>query len=180
MTSAARPAVLAIVGWTNSGKTTLLERLVAHFTAAGLTVSTIKHAHHDLDVDQPGRDTWRHRQAGAREVILATSARTVVFHEHRNEPPPTLDGLLARLEPCDLVLVEGFKHAPGPKLEVRRRAGGKPPIADADPDVIAVASDQPIGGLQVPTFDLDDIGSIARFVAKRILGVGPAPFKSNV
>ncbi|MFW5833012.1 MAG: molybdopterin-guanine dinucleotide biosynthesis protein B [Pseudomonadota bacterium] len=156
--------VLGIIGWQNSGKTTLVERLVQHFGETGLRVSTIKHAHHDVDVDQPGKDSWRHRQAGAVEVVLATARRTMSIHELRGAPEPSLDALVARLRPVDLVLVEGFKSHDHPKLEVSRAATRQPLRAWDDPSVLAVASDYLPEGLHRPHFPLDDVAAIARFV----------------
>jgi molybdopterin-guanine dinucleotide biosynthesis protein MobB len=163
-----RPAVIGIVGWKDNGKTTLVERLVAHLVARGLKVSTIKHTHHATDLDRPGKDTWRHRAAGATEVVLASSARYAILHELRHEPEPELDGLLARMAPADLVIVEGFKRFPHPKIEVHRAARGTPLIARDDPTVIAVASDEPLAGLAVPVLDLDDIPAIARLIGERL------------
>jgi len=133
--------VFGVIGWKNSGKTTLVERLVAEITARGLTVSTIKHAHHSVDVDQPGRDSFRHREAGAHEVILASPRRMALMRELRGAPEPGLADLLARLTPVDLVLVEGFKRETHAKIEAHRRATGKALIASGDKTVLAVASD---------------------------------------
>jgi len=132
--------VLGIVGWSGSGKTTLLEALLPLLRTEGLTVSTIKHAHHGFDMDRPGKDTYRHREAGAREVLVASGTRWALLHEIQGEEP-TLPTLLTKLEPVDLVLVEGFKAHPFPKLEVHRPALGKPPIWPDAPDILAVASD---------------------------------------
>ena len=160
--------VFGVVGWKNNGKTTLVERLVAHLTAGGYRVSTVKHAHHEVDLDQPGKDTWRHREAGAREVVLATARRWAVIHELRGEAEPALDELLAWMTPVDLVVVEGFKRFPHPKLEVHRRERGTPLLARDDPSVVAVATDEPVQGLHVPQFGLDDVAGIARFVLDRL------------
>ena len=151
------------MGWKNSGKTGLVERLVADITARGFTVSTIKHAHHDVDLDQPGKDTWRHRQAGAQEVVMASAHRYAILHETRGAEPG-LGDLLARLAPVDLVLVEGYKRDSHPKIEVLRAATGQPLIQPGDPTVSAVASDAGLAGLGVPHFDLDDTAAIADFV----------------
>ena len=129
--------MFGVVGWKNNGKTTLVERLVAHLTALGYRVSTVKHAHHEVELDQPGKDTWRHREAGAEEVVLATARRWAVLHELRGAPEPTLDALLARMTPVDLVIVEGFKRFPHPKLEVHRRERGTPLLADEDGTIVA-------------------------------------------
>jgi molybdopterin-guanine dinucleotide biosynthesis protein MobB len=160
--------VIGVVGWKNNGKTTLVVRLVEHLTAAGWRVSTVKHAHHEVDLDQPGKDTWRHREAGAREVVLATARRWAVIHELRDEPEPSLATLLDRLTPVDLVLVEGFKRFLHPKLEVHRRARGTPLLARDDPSIVAVASDAPLAGLALPRFDLDDVPGIAAFILQRV------------
>ncbi|MBN8926345.1 MAG: molybdopterin-guanine dinucleotide biosynthesis protein B [Rhodospirillales bacterium 69-11] len=133
--------VLGVVGWSGSGKTTLLEAVIPVLSAAGHSVSTVKHAHHGFDMDRPGKDTYRHREAGAREVLVATAARWALLHEVVG-PEPELPALLSRLQPVDLVLVEGFKSHPFPKLEVHRPTVGKPPIWPSDPDILAVASDE--------------------------------------
>ncbi|MFO1047216.1 MAG: molybdopterin-guanine dinucleotide biosynthesis protein B [Geminicoccaceae bacterium] len=158
--------VFGVVGWKNNGKTTLVERLVAHLTAEGMRVSTVKHAHHEVDLDQPGKDTWRHREAGAEEVVLATARRWAVIHELRGAAEPSLDELLARMTPVDLVLVEGFKRFPHPKLEVHRRERGTPLLAAEDPSIVGVASDEPLPAIALPQFQLDDIAAIARFVVE--------------
>jgi molybdopterin-guanine dinucleotide biosynthesis protein B len=160
--------VLGIAGWSGSGKTTLLAKLIPVLIGRGLRVSTIKHAHHEFDVDQSGKDSWRHREAGATEVLVSSSRRWALMHEHRGAAEPSLDMLLAKLEPVDLVLVEGFKRDPHPKLEVWRAETGKPPLYPEDPAIIAVASD---GGLIDLGTDparlrlaIDDIEAIADFV----------------
>jgi molybdopterin-guanine dinucleotide biosynthesis protein MobB len=155
--------VWGITGWKNTGKTTLTERLVAHFTASGLTVSTIKHAHHDTDVDQPGRDSYRHRAAGASEVIVASPHRWALMHELRGADEPPLSDLLARLSPVDLVLIEGYKTGPHPKVEAYRAAAGRPLLAPGN-TIRAVATDTPLPDLGLPTFDLDDTAAIAAFI----------------
>lgn len=153
--------VIGVVGWKNNGKTTLVVRLVEHLVARGLKVSTVKHAHHSIDLDQPGKDSWRHREAGAREVVLATSRRWILMHELRDEAEPPLAELLAKLEPVDLVIVEGFKGTSLPKIEVHRGIRGTGLIAAADRDVVAVASDVALPDIDVPVIDLDDIPAIA-------------------
>lgn len=165
--------VFGIVGWKNNGKTTVVERLVSHLTASGYRVSTVKHAHHAVDLDQPGKDTWRHRVAGAHEVVLATARRWAVIHELRDEAEPSLDALLARMAPVDLVIVEGFKRFPHPKLEVHRSERRTPLLARDDPSIVALATDEPFPDLAVPQLDLDDISGIARLILQ-ILEV-PAP-----
>lgn len=164
----ARPGVIGIVGWKNNGKTTLIERLVTHFTAEGLVVSTIKHTHHAADLDRPGKDTFRHRMAGAREVVLASSARFAILHELRGAPEPELDVLLERMAPVDLVIVEGFKRFAHPKIEVHRRDRGTPLLARTEPSILAVASDEPLEGLTVPVLSLDDVAGIAAVIRSRL------------
>lgn len=163
--------VIGIVGWKNNGKTTLVERLVRAFCQRGLRVSTVKHAHHSVDIDQPGKDSHRHREAGAAEVVLATARRWALIHELRDEPEPPLEAILARMAPVDLVIVEGFKRSPHPKIEVHRRERGTPLFALEDPSVIAVASDEPLPDLAVPVLGLDDIEAIAQLVIERT-GIG--------
>lgn len=165
--NAAGAPVIGVVGWKNNGKTTLVTRLVAHLVARGLRVSTVKHAHHSVDVDQPGKDSHRHREAGASEVVLATARRWVLIHELRDEPEPPLEELLAKMAPADLVIVEGFKRFPHPKIEVHRKARGTPLIAREDPSVLAVASDEPLPDLDRPVFHLDAIAEIADFILAR-------------
>lgn len=152
-----------IAGWSGSGKTTLIERLLPAITARGLRVSVVKHAHHDFDIDQPGKDSWRHRVAGASEVIVTGGQRWALMHELRDGPEPTLDDHLARLADCDLVIVEGYKREPIPKLEVHRRATGKPTLWESDDGIVAVATDEPLSSPR-PQFPLNDIDAIADFV----------------
>lgn len=156
--------VFGITGWKDQGKTTLVTALVSYFTAAGLRVSTVKHAHRDMDIDQPGRDSHRHRQAGAAEVLLASSERLAIMTELRGAEPPHLPALLARLSPVDLVLVEGFKSADHPKIEVYREDRGAPPLALTLPTIRAVAGVSGGHPLPVPLLPLDDIPRIAAFV----------------
>lgn len=154
-------AVFGVVGWKNCGKTTLTERLASEFTGRGLLVSTIKHAHHTVDVDQPGTDSYRHRLAGASEVLLAGGSRLALMREYRGQPEPAFESLLQMLSPVDLVLVEGFKMAPIDKIEVHRAAAGRPLWATDDPRVRLVASDVAIDSLGRPLFDLNDVIGIA-------------------
>jgi molybdopterin-guanine dinucleotide biosynthesis protein MobB len=156
--------VFGIAGWSGGGKTTLLAKLIPALVARGVSVSTIKHAHHAFDIDKPGKDSHTHREAGAREVMISSASRWALMHENRGEPEPSLDDMLARLSPVDLVLVEGFKHHPHDKLEVHRRDNGKPLLQPQDPHVRAIASDAPIDDASVPVFALDDIEAIAGFV----------------
>ena len=157
--------VLGIVGWSGSGKTTLLTRLIPLLVSRGLKVATLKHAHHAFDVDQPGKDSYEHRKAGASEVIVSSARRWVQMHEIGEGPEATLPELLGRLSPCDLVLVEGFKSERHPKLEVYRAALGKSPLHPVDPHILAVASDQALPGLSVPVVDLNDITAVADLVS---------------
>jgi molybdopterin-guanine dinucleotide biosynthesis protein B len=158
------PFVLGVTGWSGSGKTVLVERLIPQLNARGLTVSTVKHAHHAADVDRPGKDSYRHREAGAVEVMLATERRWALMREHPPGAEPPLSALLARLAPVDIVLVEGFKRDRHPKIEVRRAALATDPIWPRDPSIVAVASDGPIEGCRCPVLDLDDLPAIATFV----------------
>jgi molybdopterin-guanine dinucleotide biosynthesis protein MobB len=156
-----------VVGWKNAGKTGLMERLVTEITGRGLSVSSVKHAHHTFDVDHPGKDSFRHRAAGAREVILSSRNRVALMQELRGAPEPTLAQLLARLSPVDLVLIEGYKRDAHPKIEAHRAATGNPLIALDDASVRAVASDVPLD-LDRPVFDLDDTRAIADFVLSEV------------
>ena len=155
--------VFGIAGYSGSGKTTLLEKLIPQFTARGLRVSVIKHAHHGFDIDRPGKDSYRHREAGASEVLLSCNDRWALMHERRDGSDVTLDELLARLAPCDLVLVEGFKQEPIPKLEVYRPEIGKPPLFPERSDIVAVASNVALA-TSLPRLALDDVAAIADFV----------------
>ena len=156
--------VFGIVGWSGSGKTRLIRHLIPVLTARGRSVSTIKHAHHDVDLDHPGKDSFEHREAGAREVILATAHRFALMRELRGGPEPSLAMLVERLDPVDIVLVEGFKRTAVPKIEVHRPALGAPLLWPEDPSVVAVASDAPLDGCDRPVIDLRDIERIADLV----------------
>lgn len=156
--------VIGIAGWKNSGKTTLTERLVAELTARGRRVSTIKRAHHDADTDREGTDSFRHRQAGASEVLLVTPRRWALMHELRDDAEPTLEELIAKLSPCDLVLVEGYKTGSHRKIETRRLSAKDQDPFPASANVIAIAADHVVDDAPVPVFKLDDIASLADFV----------------
>lgn len=156
-----------VVGWKNAGKTGLMERLVTEITRRGHSVSTVKHAHHSFDVDHPGKDSYRHRAAGASEVLLASRNRIALMQELREADEPDLASLLARLSPVDLVLVEGYKRDAHPKVEAHRAETGNPLIAPDDPTVRAVASDVPLD-LDRPTFDLNDTSAIADFILAEV------------
>lgn len=167
-----RPPVFGITGWKNSGKTTLTCALVSEFASRGLRVSTVKHAHHGFDVDKSGTDSFRHRDAGAGEVAIVSSNRWALMHELREAPEPKLKEIVDRLAPCDLVLVEGFKREPQPKIEVRRQeARETTPIAPDDPTIIGIAADHPVDS-PLPVFGLDDIPAMADLISAA-LGFGP-------
>jgi molybdopterin-guanine dinucleotide biosynthesis protein B len=160
--------VIGIAGWSGAGKTTLLARVIPRLTARGIAVSTIKHAHHAFDVDQPGKDSHTHRAAGATEVLVSSANRFALMHELRGEPELALRALLERLSPVDLVLVEGFKRETHPKLEVYRASVGKPLLAADDPNIVAIASDGPVTA-RVPVVSLDDAEAVADIlVAKAV------------
>ena len=156
--------IFGLAGWSGSGKTTLMTALIPELVARGVTVSTVKHAHHAFDVDQPGKDSWLHRQAGASEVMVASERRWALMHELRGAPEPALDELVARMTAVDLLLVEGFKRHPHPKIEIYRPALGKPPLYPDDNWVVAVASDEELPALSLPRLALDDPGGIADFI----------------
>lgn len=158
--------IFGVIGWKNSGKTSLMERLVAEITGRGFSVSTVKHVHHAVDLDHPGKDTFRHRQAGAREVVLASADRFALMVEHRG-PEPELTTVLARLAPVDLVLVEGYKRDAHPKVEVWREETGHPLIQPGDPLVRAVATDAVLS-LPVPVLDLNDTRAVADFILREV------------
>ncbi|TMM55505.1 molybdopterin-guanine dinucleotide biosynthesis protein B [Sulfitobacter sabulilitoris] len=156
-----------VVGWKNAGKTGLMERLVTEITGRGVTVSTIKHAHHSFDVDHAGKDSHRHRVAGATEVLLASRNRFALMHELRAEDEPPLEVLLTKLSPVDLVLIEGYKRDGHRKIEAHRAVTGNPLIAPGDPTIRAVASDSELA-LDRPVFDLDDTCTIADFILREV------------
>ncbi len=157
--------VFGFAGFSGSGKTTLIEKLIPIFVEEGLTVSLIKHAHHDFDIDRPGKDSFRHRAAGGHEVLISSDRRWALMHELRGEAEPVLAEHLARLSPCDLVLVEGFKRAPIPKIEVYRRAADRPLLHPQDETIVAVATDVALN-TALPQLDIDDAAGIAGFIFK--------------
>ena len=159
--------VYGVTGWKNAGKTGLMERLVAEITNRGFSVSTVKHAHHTFEVDHPGKDSHRHRVAGAREVLLASRNRVALMHELRDEDEPTLETLLTRLSPVDLVLIEGYKRDVHPKIEAHRAETGNALIAPGDATIRAVASDTPLT-LDRPVFDLNDTAAIVDFILAEV------------
>jgi molybdopterin-guanine dinucleotide biosynthesis adapter protein len=161
-------AVFGVSGWKNSGKTGLTVRLVTELTSRGYRVSTIKHAHHDFDIDKPGADSFRHREAGAEEVTIVSGTRFAIMHELRGAPEPTLAEILARISPCDLVLVEGYKREPIPKIELRRlESKSREPLAPSDPHIVAIAADHAVEDNALPVFDLDDTTIIADFIVEK-------------
>jgi molybdopterin-guanine dinucleotide biosynthesis protein B len=158
-----------ISGWKNSGKTGLTVRLVEELTARGYRISTIKHAHHDFDIDKPGADSFRHREAGAEEVAIVSGTRFAIMHELRGADEPTLAEILARISPCDLVLVEGYKREQIPKIELRRLdSKNHEPLSPNDPHIVAVAADHPVTDTTLPVFELDDTKAIADFIVETI------------
>lgn len=162
--------VFGFAGYSGSGKTTLIEQLIPRFVMRGLRVSVIKHAHHLFEIDKPGKDSYRHREAGASEVLITSDQRWVLMHELRDEPEPSLREQLRHFAPCDLVLVEGYKHAAIPKLEVHRPALGKDALYPHDPNIVAVASDVPVA-TTLPRLDLNDPDAIVEFILGHLEGV---------
>ncbi|HEY1473649.1 MAG TPA: molybdopterin-guanine dinucleotide biosynthesis protein B [Pseudolabrys sp.] len=167
--------IIGLAGWSGSGKTTLIKKLIPCLIARGITVSTLKHAHHGFDLDQPGKDSFFHRAAGATEVIISSAKRWAILHELREQPEWDLAALVGKMSPVDLVLVEGFKRDAFPKLEIHRIANGKPLIHPEDPHIVAVASDSAVPAAQVPVVDLNDIEAIADLLLKRAVPINSAP-----
>ena len=159
--------IFGFAGWSGSGKTTLIEQLIPRFVRHRLRVSLIKHAHHTFDVDQPGKDSYRHRHAGASEILVTSSRRWVLMHELRGAHEPAFEEQVKRMSLCDLLLVEGFKFAPIPKLEVWRAETGEPLLHPNDPHIVAVASDAKVE-TKVPLLDLNDVDGIASFILKKL------------
>ena len=155
--------IFGFAGWSGSGKTTLIERLIPRFVGAGLTVSLIKHAHHRFDIDSPGKDSFRHRAAGCTEVMVSSGERWALMHEMRGEAEASLEQQIARMSPCDLLLIEGYKHYPLPKLEIHRAASGRPALYPEDEHIVALATDTRLP-THLPQFDLEDYDAIAAFV----------------
>jgi molybdopterin-guanine dinucleotide biosynthesis protein B len=159
--------LFGIIGWKNSGKTTLTERLVTELTGRGWRVSTVKHAHHGFDIDKEGADSFRHREAGAVEVAIVSGRRWALMHELRGDQEPRLDEIVARMAPCDLILVEGYKREPHRKIETRRLAARETtPIAPIDPTIVAVAADHAVDAGGLPVFALEDIAAMADLVER--------------
>jgi molybdopterin-guanine dinucleotide biosynthesis protein B len=159
--------IFGFAGWSGSGKTTLVEKLIPRFTKEGLRVSLIKHAHHNFDVDTPGKDSYRHRQAGASEILVTSSRRWVMMHELRGAQEPSFDEQIRRFSPCDLLLVEGFKFAPIPKLEIWRKETGEGLLHPNDPHIVAIATDTKVD-TKLPQLDLNDDAAIAAFILKHL------------
>ena len=166
--------IIGLAGWSGSGKTTLIKKLIPRLIARGISVSTLKHAHHGFDLDQPGKDSFFHRAAGATEVIISSSKRFAILHELRDEVEWDLPDLVAKMSPIDLVLVEGYKRDAFPKLEIHRAANGKPLIHPEDANVVAIASDIALPQAKVPVIDLNDIEAIADLLLKRAVPVAQA------
>lgn len=162
-----KPPILGIAGFKNSGKTTLAARLIEALSARNLVVSSVKHAHHAFDIDHPGRDSYRHRQAGAKEVAVVSQSRWAIVHELRGDAEPRLGDILEKLESCDIVITEGYKWEAHPKLEVRNTDLQHPELAGNDPTIIAIVANGPVAEARVPVFDRDDINAITDFVIRQ-------------
>jgi len=160
--------VIGIAGYKKTGKTTLVERLVREFTSRGLAVATVKHAHHAFDIDHKGRDSWRHRDAGAHEVAIVSDRMWAIIHPLQDEPEPRLDEILAKMAPSDIVLIEGYKREIYPKIELRDPSLGHPELAAGDPTVIAIAAAGELAAQDVPVFSRDDVAAIADFIAAKL------------
>ncbi|MDP6926530.1 MAG: molybdopterin-guanine dinucleotide biosynthesis protein B [Rhodospirillales bacterium] len=158
--------IFGLAGWSGSGKTTLIVKLMPELVGRGFEVSTMKHAHHNFDIDEPGKDSYEHRVAGAKEVMISAANRWALMHELRGEEKPSVEELIGRMTPVDLLLVEGFKSHSHPKIEVHRPSVGKPLLQKDDKEIVAVASDEEIAGLPVPVLDINDSGTIADFIVK--------------
>jgi molybdopterin-guanine dinucleotide biosynthesis protein B len=164
--------IIGLAGWSGSGKTTLLTKVLPRLIARGIRVSTLKHAHHNFDVDRPGKDSFEHRSAGATEVLVVSGSRWALMHELRGAPEPVLPELLRKLADVDLILVEGFKRETFPKLEIHRAANNKPLLQGEDEWIVAIASDVPLPQAGVPVIDLNDIEGIADLLLARAIAVG--------
>src|SRR5579872_3242032 len=166
--------IIGLAGWSGSGKTTLITKVIPCLTARGLRVSTLKHAHHGFDLDQPGKDSFFHRAAGATEVIISSARRWAILHELREEPEWDLGALVAKMSPVDLVVVEGFKRDAFPKLEIHRAANGKPLIHPEDPHIVAIASDVALPQARLPVVNLNDVEAIADLLLKCAMPIAAA------
>jgi molybdopterin-guanine dinucleotide biosynthesis adapter protein len=158
--------IFGLAGWSGSGKTTLLVRLIPELTRLGLRVSTLKHAHHNFDVDQPGKDSYEHRSAGATEVMVSSANRFALMHELRGAPEPSVEELIAHMTPVDLLMIEGFKAHAHDKLEVHRLAVGKPLLCTGDKRIVAIASDTKLDGVTLKQLDLNDVAAVADFIVR--------------
>jgi molybdopterin-guanine dinucleotide biosynthesis protein B len=163
--------VIGFAGWSGAGKTTLIRQVITRLVGQGLRVATIKHAHHAFDIDQPGKDSWEHRRAGAAEVLVVSDTRWALMHELNGAPEPSLPELLAKLAPADIVLVEGFKRSPIPKLEVFRVTNDKPPLHPGDPSIIAIAADIAFPDAGRPVLALDDVAAVTDFICSHASAV---------
>ena len=172
--------IIGLAGWSGSGKTTLIKKLIPCLIARGISVSTLKHAHHGFDLDQPGKDSFFHRTAGATEVIISSAKRWAILHELREQPEWDMAALVGKMSPVDLVLVEGFKRDAFPKLEIHRIANGKPLIHPEDPHIIAVASDSALPATQIPVVDLNDIDAIADLLLNHAVPINSVPATQGV
>ena len=159
--------VFGLAGWSGSGKTTLVKQLIPLLVSKGISVSTLKHAHHSFDIDKPGKDSFEHRLAGANEVLISSAKRWAIIHENRKLEEANLKSLLAKFSAVDLVLVEGFKNESHKKLEVYREINGKPLLQQNDPNICGIASDIQLNNLEVPVFDINDIESISHFIIRQ-------------
>lgn len=166
--------IIGLAGWSGSGKTTLITKVIPLLVSRGVRVSTLKHAHHGFDLDQPGKDSFVHRVAGATEVVISSAKRFAILHELREEPEWDLPALLEKFSPVDLVLVEGFKRDAFPKLEIHRAANGKPLLHPEDPHIVAIAADQPLPAAKVPLIDLNDIEAIVTLLLERAIPIEAA------
>ena len=171
--------IIGLAGWSGSGKTTLVTKLIPCLRGRGISVSTLKHAHHGFDLDRPGKDSFMHRAAGATEVIISSGKRWAMLHELRDEPEWDLPHLVAKMSPVDLVLVEGFKRDAFPKLEIHRIANGKPLIHPEDPHIVAVASDSAVPEAAVPVIDLNNIDAIADLLLEHAVPVGDVKYVTS-
>lgn len=156
--------IIGIIGWSGSGKTTLLGKLIPDLTARGLSVSTMKHTHHEFDMDQPGKDSYRHREAGAKEVLLTSGNRWALLHELRDAPEYAMDDLIKMMAPVDILLIEGFKSHTYPKIEINRPSRGKKLICRGDDSVIALATDEPFEGVGIPQLDLNNVQAVGDYI----------------
>jgi len=153
-----------MIGWSGSGKTTLITQLIPELIERGYSVSSMKHTHHNFDIDKPGKDSFEHRVAGAKQVLITGTKRWALLNENRDQDEPNIDELLTRMDPVDLVLIEGFKRHPHSKMEVFRASVGKPLLAPEDPSVVAIATDEEVDGGNLPVIDLNDVGAVADYI----------------